>query len=594
MWTRISFGRGLLDKLAFPGRESYLLHGQVGLFRYTILKTKYTSEGGTVIKGLNSFLVHARSFWSKSNSSKEIVIHQRYPNSKTKWKAYYSDGSVRTVSGKEGERLPPTSDEVNSKSEGFSLNLAVSARIARSRFLRVFFPKGYPETVPDNFMSYSIWQAIQMSSGAACGVLSMQALLYAVGLGAGAIPLAAALNWIIKDGLGQLGGVLYASLVNSKFDSDPKFHRFYAIVVMQLATFVEICTPMFPGLFLPLAALSNIGKNIAWLAGSATRAQMHLSFARVDNLGDITAKITSQTIASTLIGTGFGVGFSSFIGTDPSNIMLAFFPLSAITLYANFRSICVVRMETLNEQRSEHIFRKCIVSDPHGMPKLQRNIDRAIEHLSLESMCYEKVEQLDHSSSEPVQKPTIDSHAMSFMTPEELSAIEQFVLPYKSSFKVPMIMEPSIESAFPDSVTRANALKEFMNHKSFIGREHYHLKVTRGTTSNDFKVLLWLHLGLSSYDRLQGFFHSCVLRYMVEKVDFSKHSDQDAALEKIIRLSHDYTLDVFPEVFSGLQDAGWTTQNVFVGEQGGRIHHFKKDMNHTSRNPEDISSSSIS
>ena len=34
----------------------------------------------------------------------------------------------------------------------------------------------------------------------------MQALLYAIGLGAGAIPMAAALNWVIKDGLGQLGG----------------------------------------------------------------------------------------------------------------------------------------------------------------------------------------------------------------------------------------------------------------------------------------------------------------------------------------------------------------------------------------------------
>ena len=33
-----------------------------------------------------------------------------------------------------------------------------------------------------------------------------QALFHAVGLGQGAIPMAAALNWIIKDGLGQLGG----------------------------------------------------------------------------------------------------------------------------------------------------------------------------------------------------------------------------------------------------------------------------------------------------------------------------------------------------------------------------------------------------
>jgi len=32
----------------------------------------------------------------------------------------------------------------------------------------------------------------------------MQSLLYAVGLGAGSIPMAAALNWVLKDGLGQV------------------------------------------------------------------------------------------------------------------------------------------------------------------------------------------------------------------------------------------------------------------------------------------------------------------------------------------------------------------------------------------------------
>ena len=43
-----------------------------------------------------------------------------------------------------------------------------------------------------------------------------------MGLGDGAIPMAAALNWIIKDGLGQLGGLLAVAAINTKFDSDPK------------------------------------------------------------------------------------------------------------------------------------------------------------------------------------------------------------------------------------------------------------------------------------------------------------------------------------------------------------------------------------
>lgn len=36
-----------------------------------------------------------------------------------------------------------------------------------------------------------------------------------MGLGAGSIPMAAALNWVLKDGLGQLGGMAFTALVLS-------------------------------------------------------------------------------------------------------------------------------------------------------------------------------------------------------------------------------------------------------------------------------------------------------------------------------------------------------------------------------------------
>lgn len=40
-------------------------------------------------------------------------------------------------------------------------------------------------------------------------VLASTFLLYAVGLGEGAIPTAGALSWVLKDGLGQLGTLLF-------------------------------------------------------------------------------------------------------------------------------------------------------------------------------------------------------------------------------------------------------------------------------------------------------------------------------------------------------------------------------------------------
>jgi hypothetical protein len=91
-------------------------------------------------------------------------------------------------------------------------------------------------------------------------------------------------------------------------------------------------TPLFPHLFLPLASISNIGKNVAMMASGATRAQMHNSLSRSggDNLGDITAKMTAQSIAASLTGTALGIAVSHLTGTDTVNIIVAFVPMTAL------------------------------------------------------------------------------------------------------------------------------------------------------------------------------------------------------------------------------------------------------------------------
>ena len=49
--------------------------------------------------------------------------------------------------------------------------------------------------------------------------------------------------------------------------------HFRSTVALQASTMLEVITPLVPALFLPLASISNVGKNVAWLAGSATRVQ---------------------------------------------------------------------------------------------------------------------------------------------------------------------------------------------------------------------------------------------------------------------------------------------------------------------------------
>lgn len=169
-------------------------------------------------------------------------------------------------------------------------------------FLSPFLPAGYPSSVSRPYLGYSSWQMGASIASSLNMVLATQSLLFAIGLGAGSIPMAAALNWIIKDGLGQVGGVLYASMVNNKFDADPKRWRMVSALALDGAIALEIATPLFPTHFLLLASIANIGKNVAWLSASATRANMHQSFSKVGNLADVTAKAGSQSIAASILG----------------------------------------------------------------------------------------------------------------------------------------------------------------------------------------------------------------------------------------------------------------------------------------------------
>lgn len=59
-------------------------------------------------------------------------------------------------------------------------------------------PKGYPRTVPKGYSQYAKYQMLAMTASSAAGVLSTQSLFYAMGIGLGGLPFAAALNWVIK------------------------------------------------------------------------------------------------------------------------------------------------------------------------------------------------------------------------------------------------------------------------------------------------------------------------------------------------------------------------------------------------------------
>ena len=214
-----------------------------------------------------------------------------------------------------------------------------------------FLPRSYPSSVVDGYDNFAIGQFVSTVMGTTCGVLSMQSMLFAIGVGSGSMPLAATLNWIIKDGLGQFGGIIFASFVNNQFDANPKRWRMISGLSMDASSLLELLTPMAPAYFLPIAAVANVGKNISFLSASASRAAIHKSLCNHENLADITAKTGSQCIVGSLLGTSLGLSIAAYLGQDYSSIVTAFMACSGIGLGATYFSMKHVTLTTLSLDR---------------------------------------------------------------------------------------------------------------------------------------------------------------------------------------------------------------------------------------------------
>ncbi len=145
-----------------------------------------------------------------------------------------------------------------------ALTLHQNCRWVKGGLQTTFLPAGYPNSTGNNYVNYIGWSgitnfAVTANSGACTtvqkaelnhplslplahsqhthththththapdpsrhAVLASTFLLYSVGLGAGAIATAGALNWVLKDGLGQLGTLLFGKVIAHNFDIHSK------------------------------------------------------------------------------------------------------------------------------------------------------------------------------------------------------------------------------------------------------------------------------------------------------------------------------------------------------------------------------------
>ncbi|KAJ3347587.1 hypothetical protein HDU83_001946 [Entophlyctis luteolus] len=219
-----------------------------------------------------------------------------------------------------------------------------------------FLPVGFPASVSPDYAEYQIFDSLQAFCSNITGVLATRANFRQIGVGdAAASASAATFSWLLQDGTGMAGRILFAWRVSFFLDADCKQWRFYADILNDAARFIEFAAPVFVSKpWFPVSAcLATLLKALCGVTGGSTKAALSQHFAITNNMADLHAKEGSQETVVGMIGMIGGAILLRLVGESDNQLTwFIFVSFTALHLACNYRGISAVVMPSLNTQRA--------------------------------------------------------------------------------------------------------------------------------------------------------------------------------------------------------------------------------------------------
>jgi len=232
--------------------------------------------------------------------------------------------------------------------------------------------------------------------------------------------------------------------------------------------------------------------------------------------------------------------------------MLAFVPLSIISLYALYRSNMSVALPHLNEQRLDLLLASMFKEHRHSRK----------QQLTL-------VLTLDDNVLPNVLSPTDVAHE------------ETFIRRYRSPYHLSLVVEPSL-----DRFSRVNAPRthfpQRMREQSF-SRPHAHLLCLVGDALADIRVddegkdrphaqpslALFFVDNSSALDILRGYYHAYCIRQLVQDNPMLRISGHHFYL--VVERTRAFVNSTFDQLCSRLLSKGWSLDHVFLADKERRL-----------------------
>ncbi|KAJ7953276.1 Root UVB sensitive family [Quillaja saponaria] len=455
--------------------------------------------------------------------------------------------SVWEVSGGKWNRLIPdhlkdafVAAQSGSILELSSLNVFTISNFmfvkCRDLFMRLMLPEGFPHSVTSDYLDYSLWRGVQGVASQISGVLATQALLYAVGLGKGAIPTAAAINWVLKDGIGYLSKIML-SKYGRHFDVNPKGWRLFADLLENAAFGLEMLTPAFPNLFVLIGAVAGAGRSAAALIQASTRSCFYAGFAAQRNFAEVIAKGEAQGMVSKSIGIMLGIALANCIGSSTPLALASFSVVTWIHMFCNLKSYQSIQLRTLNPYRASLVFSEYLLSGQAP----------SVKEVNDEEPLFPAIPLLDATFANKAQSTVLSSEA------KDAAAEIEHRLELGSKLS-------NIISSREDAIS----LFSLYENEGYILTEHKR------------RFCIVLKENCSPQDMLKALFQVNYLYWLERNAGIeAKGASHDCRLGGRLQLSLDYVKREFNHVRNDGESVGWATDGLIARPLLNRIHPGK-------------------
>lgn len=216
-----------------------------------------------------------------------------------------------------------------------------------------FLPAGYPSTVTPDYTPYQIYDSLQAFASTIAGLLASRAVFVGMGVGSeNASLVTTMLLYIAQETIGRVATILFAHRFSQRIEAEVKFYRFFADIVNDMAFVLDCMSPGLPLLGrVCTLCVSNACRAMCGVAGGSSKAILSSHFAKAGNIGELNAKDGSQETVVSLMGMWVGgIIVSNVHGTLETWACLI--PLLTFHLWANWKAVESVRLNSLNSQRA--------------------------------------------------------------------------------------------------------------------------------------------------------------------------------------------------------------------------------------------------